>query len=113
MGLCEDCPARHTCTELCDEVRALLDSPDKGRLPRSYTPESRQAVADILDRAPLLRARDHAFLCLYHESGFTMQRIADAFGLSRSSVCRALKKGRREALRTRRQRARGERTRGS
>ena len=50
----------------------------------------------LLDRAGALRPRDQAMLSLYYQAGFTMQRIAQAFGLNRSSVCRALHRSQRK-----------------
>jgi len=98
MGPCEHCPRRETCTEPCEDLARLLDSPERGRLAAHITPSACEDAALLLDRADRLRPRDRAMIHLYYRSGFTMQAIAEAFGVHRSNVCRALRRCRRRLL---------------
>ena len=62
MGLCDDCPRRDTCTEPCERLQAMLDSPEKGRIAGAISPAKREEVGLLLEKAPSLPARMHAIV---------------------------------------------------
>jgi len=91
-GLCRQCPKYAGCTEPCEKLKALLDSPDKGRPATRISPRTAEEVRVLLDHAHLLDPRRRAIVNLYYRCSMTTQEIADAFGMNRSTVWRCLKR---------------------
>ena len=97
MGLCDNCPNRGDCDAPCEGMQHSLDSPDRGRPPR-LAADGARAAETVVTAARRLAPRDQAIAHLYYRSGFSLQRIGDAFGLHRSTVHRALLRCRRGTM---------------
>ena len=87
---CDRCPKQAGCEAPCEKLAQLLDGPESGQLSRHISPAKVVDVDILLSRAGRLDARSEAVVSLYYRCGLSMERIARAFQLNRSSVHRLL-----------------------
>lgn len=89
--ICDKCPKKDKCRELCEKVEGLLDSPDKARPRCDLDAMANQEIDALLDRALNYDSRTRAMVFLYYRSGFSLLQIGRAFDVSASTVFRRIK----------------------
>ena len=112
MKPCAHCDRRSVCREPCEYVKSLLPAVDRGRAPdrRTQPDTNREEVDLLLQVAPTLKPKTQAIIYLYYRAGFSLEQIATALGINRSSVWRRIRVAWRRAHRaTRTQNRRGSR----
>jgi len=99
--LCARCPDRATCQKPCPRLRAVLDSPDRGRLQRNIRREKKSDVIALLEISPTLDARTDAIVQLRYRCGLRIGRIAQALKIHRVNVWRHLQEAWAQAAKKR------------
>ena len=97
--VCYSCPERATCTEICDDVSAILPGMDQGRVDPEDLPRLWRGIMftrAILDNEHLLTAKQREVVRLYYREQLQQKEIATIFGITQQAVNDALDKARRK-----------------
>ena len=95
--LCNLCPLRRTCNQICDYVEPHLPSMEQGRvdyedLLRIY--QGKLMTQALLDNVEILTQRQQEVVNLYYRSFLSQKAISSRLGISQQAVADSLQRAR-------------------
>ena len=95
--LCNLCPLRRTCNQICDYVEPHLPSMEQGRvdyedLLRIY--QGKLMTQALLDNVEILTQRQQEVVTLYDGSVLSQKAISSRLGISQQAVADSLQRAR-------------------
>lgn len=108
MTICESCPKRAKCRDVCDAVESMLPKPWTGQEWMFHCDDplaaveqfmvNRDAVLTMLAHRDVLTKKQREILDLYYTWGLPQQEIADKLGVRRNTVDEHLARARARIL---------------